>query len=870
MTDNAQTTGIAKCNSTAIKQLVAVVLLLNFAMISMAGWSMYQSRQHCNKQAFITAQNLTHVLERYINGVLGKIETGLLSVATEAEKHIVNGTVDAKAFASYLQRFQTDLPDVDGYRLTNAQGEYIYGIGVAPGKRISTADRDFFIRLRDNPDLTTAISKPLLSRISGKWVIIVAKRINRSDGSFAGVVTAPFSIEKLYKILSSIDVGKHGSIILCDETLKLAVRFPELEGIGRIMGTKATRELQELVQNGQTAGTYQAHAPLDNVDRSYSFRKIEGQPFYIIVGLSDIDYLSGWRKEFAQLSAFVGLFCLITFLSAWRFYSDWKLRTSATMDLVQQELKYRTVADYAYAWEYWLSPEGSLIYSSPSCKRVTGYDSNAFFSDPALFRSIIHPDDRELYADHRQEAVSGISTHSLVIRIQHSDGTTRWIEHDCQSVYDQAGAFIGNRGSNRDITERIQAQSALKESEYHFHQLFIQNWDAVMLLEHETFAVVDANPAFLSLFGYSLNELVSHGSWPLLAPETTQQFTQLLQDATFLGESFLEKGLSICKDGTKLHISAKVKLIRLKEQNVVYCSIRDISERIRLEKEKAEVQSKLIHANKMTSLGMLVSGIAHEINNPNQYILLNASMLAGVWEESSVILSQYHEQCVDFTLKGMTFSKAQETVPRLLNAITEGSHRINLIVKDLKDYSRDDSGKPKSRFDLNQIIQTAVQILTHHIHKHTYNFQIDLSTAIPQVRGNAQQIEQVVINLIINALQALSAKTQMVHIATFYESNTDSVVLCVHDEGRGMSHEVMERITEPFFSTKLESGGTGLGLSISATLLKENGGTLDFQSKPDSGTVATIKLRAAEKPDILLPEQLIRVEVGEAGNGWKA
>lgn len=864
MTDHTQTPDIkTKSNSAMIKQLVAVVLLLNLAVISIAGWSLYQSRKHCNEQAFITAQNLTHVLERYINGVLGKIETGLLAVATEAEKHMVHGTVDAKALAPYLQRFQKDLPDVDGYRLTNAQGEYIYGIGVAPEKRISTADRDFFIRLRDNPDLTTTISKPLVSRISGKWVIIVAKRINRPDGSFAGVVTTPFSIEKLYQILFTIDVGKHGSIILRDETLKLAVRFPEMEGIGRIVGTKATRELQELVQNGKTAGTYQAHAPLDNVYRSYSFRKIAGQPFYIIVGLSDKDYLSGWRKELAQLSTLVGLFCLVTFLSAWRFYSDWKLRTSATMDLVQQELKYRTVADYAYAWEFWLSPEGSLIYSSPSCKRVTGYDSDAFFSNPALFRSIIHPHDQKLYAGHRQEAVSGISTHSLVTRIQHSDGSTRWIEHDCQPVYDQAGVFIGTRGSNRDVTERIQVQSALKENEYHFHQLFIQNWDAVMLLEHETFAVVDANPAFLSLFGYSLSELVSNGSWLLLAPETTQQFTQLFEEAILLGESFLEKGISICKDGTQLHISAKVKLIRLKEQNVVYCSIRNISDRIRMEKEKLEVQSKLIHANKMTSLGMLVSGMAHEINNPNQYILLNASILTGVWEDSSAILSRYHEQCGDFTLKGMTFSKALETVPRLLKAVTEGSHRINLIVKDLKDYSRDNSGKPKSHFDLNQITQTAVQILTHHIHKHTYNFQIDLSTAIPQVRGNAQQIEQVVINLITNALQALSDKTQMVHIATFYESDTDSVVLCVQDEGRGMSHEVMERITEPFFSTKLESGGTGLGLSISATLLKENGGTLDFQSKPDSGTVATIKLRAAEtKPTPSSPDQLTQVEVG--------
>ena len=836
--------GLTKSNATAIKQMVAVVLLLNLSVISMACLSLYKSRQQFTKQASVAAQNLSHVLERYLNGTLGMVETGLLTVAAEAENHIVKGTIDVQSLAPHIKRHQIDFPDLAEYRIINARGDYIYTAGVIP-KTVSTADQDYFIQLRNNPNLKTSIFIPQISRINGKWIIVIAKRINQPDGSFAGVVAVPFSIDKIYQIFSTIDVGEHGSIILRDGGLKIAVRYPELKNIGRIDGSKATVELQGLVQKGLTEGKYKARAPIDKIERDYSFRKVSGQPFYIIVGLSALDYLSEWRKEVVHTAALIALFCLVTTISALLFYREWKRRNSAINDLAQQEAKYQTIADYTYAWEFWISPDGSLIYSSPSCKRVTGYDAGAFCSDPDFFHRIIHPDDQQLYTEHRQEKTQKVA-HHLILRICHADGTVRWLEHECQPVYDQTGTFLGNRGSNRDVTDRIRMETALAQSEEHFHQLFIQNWDAVVLLHQETLNIVDANPAMLSLIGYELEELQTAGAWPAIAPETTLQFQQLFNDTVLLGEAFLEKGTCLCKDGTKIFISAKTKLIRLREQNVIYCSIRDISDRIKLEQEQVYVQSKLIHANKMTSLGMLVSGIAHEINNPNQYISLNAAILADVWKDSSTILSNYHEQHGEFTLKGMTFKKALETVPRLITGVTEGSKRIDLIVKNLKDYSRDNSGQPQADFDLNQIIQTAVQILTPYIHKHTYNFQTELNENIPRVRVNAQQIEQVTINLITNALQALTGKTQVVRVATLYEQETDSVVLSVHDGGKGMTREVMERIMEPFFSTRLDAGGTGLGLSISSTLLKENGGTIEFKSTPDSGTIATIKLKAAE------------------------
>lgn len=128
------------------------------------------------------------------------------------------------------------------------------------------------------------------------------------------------------------------------------------------------------------------------------------------------------------------------------------------------ELRYRIVADNTYDWEYWSSPEGRFLYNSPSCERITGYANGDFESDPRLFFRILHPDDAQRVRDHfRKERLPGNSGR-VEFRVVHRDGTVRWIGHLCQPVFDAQGTFLGQRGSNRDITVRKEAENALQES----------------------------------------------------------------------------------------------------------------------------------------------------------------------------------------------------------------------------------------------------------------------------------------------------------------------------------------------------------------------------------------------------------------------
>lgn len=141
-------------------------------------------------------------------------------------------------------------------------------------------------------------------------------------------------------------------------------------------------------------------------------------------------------------------------------------RKQAEEALQKSEAKYRIVADNTYDWEFWQSTDGSLVYMSPSCERITGYAAKEFSADPGLLCRIIHPDDRERYEAHVSDLSAGPAHGEMAYRIIRSDGALRWIDHVCQPVFDSAGNFLGIRGSNRDITGRKEAEEALQKIEW--------------------------------------------------------------------------------------------------------------------------------------------------------------------------------------------------------------------------------------------------------------------------------------------------------------------------------------------------------------------------------------------------------------------
>jgi signal transduction histidine kinase len=263
--------------------------------------------------------------------------------------------------------------------------------------------------------------------------------------------------------------------------------------------------------------------------------------------------------------------------------------------------------------------------------------------------------------------------------------------------------------------------------------------------------------------------------------------------------------------------------------------------------ELSNNQRQLVQADKMAALGTLVSGVAHEINNPNGLILLNIPILRKVQADVVRLLDAWREQEGDFTLGGIAYSRMRRELPEILEEMHEGALRIKRIVNDLKDFARREEGTCKALIDVGDASRKAVRLVEPTIRKSTDHFSAQYEDDLPLVWGNSQRIEQVVINLVLNACQALPGRDRAIEITTRFDAAAGTVILCVRDEGTGIAPEHLVHLTDPFFTTKRESGGTGLGLSVSAGILKDHGGSLTFESTPGQGTIACLELPAAKE-----------------------
>lgn len=256
-------------------------------------------------------------------------------------------------------------------------------------------------------------------------------------------------------------------------------------------------------------------------------------------------------------------------------------------------------------------------------------------------------------------------------------------------------------------------------------------------------------------------------------------------------------------------------------------------------------QQQLVQADKMAALGILVSGVAHEINNPTGIILMNMPTLRKIFRDAERILDQYGEEHGEYSLGGLSYERVRKELPLLLEEMQDGAERIKRTVNDLKDFARKDDEAVKGLLDFNAVVQTAVRLVDVTTRNVTNNFSALYANNLPKVVGNAQRIEQVVVNLIMNACQALPDPDRAITISTHFDPQANVVVLFVKDEGTGILQEHLPHLTDPFFTTKRENGGTGLGLSISATIIKDHGGELTFDSTPGKGTTVKCTLPVA-------------------------
>jgi PAS domain S-box-containing protein len=389
---------------------------------------------------------------------------------------------------------------------------------------------------------------------------------------------------------------------------------------------------------------------------------------------------------------------------------------------------------------------------------------------------------------------------------------------------------------------------ALKNAEGNFKALAENANDAILILTDDG-KVIFANSRAAELSGYGTAQLRRKHFREFLHPEELavmqERFTARMggRQAPRCYESRI-----IGREGTEIPVEITGAVTLWHDQPADVVIIRDISERKQTEELLRSQQELLLRADKLASLGALVSGVAHEINNPNQVVTLNTRFLADGMARLFALAESGEAPEEQMRIQGLPYEEFRQSAVSALEEIGTSTARINHIVSELKGFVHGEQPGLRAPTDVNQVVRSITDLSRHFIRKATDRFELRLEPGLPAITIDRVHLEQVLLNLVQNACQSLPDRGRAVSIATRHDEASGVICIEVGDEGIGIPEENLHRLTDPFFTTRRAEGGTGLGLSVSIRIVKEYHGSLSFRSRVGEGTVVTVCLPVSVNP----------------------
>ncbi len=490
-----------------------------------------------------------------------------------------------------------------------------------------------------------------------------------------------------------------------------------------------------------------------------------------------------------------------------------------TVQLRESETKYRNVVEQslqgiAIARDF--PPQ--LLFANKALANIAGYTIDQLqSSSPGAMAQLIHPEDRHLFfMSYWQCLEEDPPPNRYEVRGIRRDGTTRWLEIVAARIEYEGRPAV--QATFADIHERKQAEEALRESERKYKELVDHSVGGIYITQNHILKF--CNQRFADIFGYGrpeeltgkhINELVEPADWALVDAQVKARESGKKDMAQY-------EFKGIRKDGELVDIGVLGGRIMLEGKPAIQGTLLDISERKRLAQERELVQEQLLQSEKLSSLGQLISGVAHELNNP----------LTSVLGFSQLLLMSPH---------------LPEDAKKSLETINHEAERARKIIQSLLIFAR--QRKPEKRpIRITEVIERVLDLRAYE--QRVNNIEIVRNSApdVPLIVADEHQLQQVFMNLVINAEQAMMEAHGRGRLEVAWEHKREEreVHISFRDDGPGISEQNLPRIFEPFFTTKPVGKGTGLGLSISHSLIEEHGGRIDVESKTGKGAVFTVIL----------------------------
>ena len=431
------------------------------------------------------------------------------------------------------------------------------------------------------------------------------------------------------------------------------------------------------------------------------------------------------------------------------------------------------------------------------------------------FASVVHPQDMEAVMTHLRLGVEQGRSYEIEHRLLFADGSARWVYTIVDPAVNSVGKVLKLYGTTQDITARKQAEVELANKTNELQTIFDSIGDGITVydqsgrIQHHNLISPQYFPGEM-VPGKQCRELFH--------PDSCSPAADCPVERALRGER-VDTALVQVREGEKtryLDITATPIKGSLGEKNRALVFFRDVS-------EKRMQEMHLIQTEKMSSIGVLATGIAHEINNP----------LTSVAGFAEALLRRFRDE------PALKEDPRLDVFPHYLEVIVRESYRCKGIINHLLSFGRKSEGLPV-KVDVNWILQEILELLSYQENYRQIQVVPHLKPDLPRVLGDPSGLRQVFMNLLVNAHQAIEGPG-LVEVTTDQVDAT-TVAVVIRDNGCGMSQQIRDRIWEPFFTTKEVGKGVGLGLALTYNLVKRHGGEIRLESQEGEGSLFTVRL----------------------------
>jgi diguanylate cyclase (GGDEF)-like protein/PAS domain S-box-containing protein len=568
--------------------LVCGVVLSNALIFALTVYSLNQVWEQTQLRVEVQTQNLASAVDQSVSDSIDKIDLTLLELVDQAQAQLQGKGLDETLLGEAMTRLESRIPEVVYFRVVDRQGHIVIGTQVDKQAPINVSDRDYFKALSrgDGPDLF--ISKPMDARILKIPTIVFARAYKDPQGQFAGVIYAITSLEHFAQLLTKLQVGPHGSVILRDADLGLIARAPSIPDnpAGKIGNRMVSPELKQQVESGVDSATFVNSLGGDGIQRTVTFHRLRRAPMIVIVGLATEDYFLGWREE--RLKAIVLALGFATLSILFVFLMLRLLNNNRQLELAQKSalarLQNLAASVPGMLFEYTLRPDGTaaLPFVSEGIRDIYHLTPAQVTDDASPLQDLLHPDDVPAVKESIRQSARTLSLWLLEYRIRLPDGSQRWLLGSAKPERNNEGGVTWH-GLITDITERKQVEAALVESEIQFRLLFDRNLDAVLLTQSNA-GIVAANREAQRLFGYSEEEFRAIDRDALVDLQDTRLTAAMEQQNE---QGWLRGELTmIRKGGEKFQAEVSTSVFDDKSGHQMFgVLIRDVTEQKRIEQQ---------------------------------------------------------------------------------------------------------------------------------------------------------------------------------------------------------------------------------------------------------------------------------------------